>query len=132
MPDQFNSIPEFTKSEIQDAIDRLKKKQKTAVEYELNSSKIAVTIRRKKSEKSSTKSYDKKTSRQRVGARFVSKSFTRKATEKMQAITDQYAACQYYTNCLPQYYTHVSPHPCTISNLPTKVGFGPTIVLKTI
>ena len=49
-PDQHNSIPEFTKNENQDAIDRLKKKkekQKTAVEYEPNSSKIAVMLRNK-------------------------------------------------------------------------------------
>ena len=49
----------------------------------------------------------------------------------MQVITDQYVACQYYTNYLPQYYMHVSPHPCTKYNLLTKVGFGPTTVLKT-
>ena len=37
-PSQLNSIPEFTKNEIQDAIDRLKKgKRKTAMEYELSS-----------------------------------------------------------------------------------------------
>ena len=37
------------KNEIQDAIDRLKEgKRKTAMEYELNSSKTAVTIRKKK------------------------------------------------------------------------------------
>ena len=48
IPDQHVPIPEFTKNEIQDAIDRLKKeKQKTAVEHELNNSKIAVTKRGK-------------------------------------------------------------------------------------
>ena len=85
-----------------------KEKQKTAVEYELNSSIIAVVVQRKKSARSSMISSEKKTSRRKVGARFAYKSFTRKATEKMQAITSQFAACLYYTNCLPQYYTHVS------------------------
>ena len=47
---QDNFIKEFTKSEIQDAIDRLKReKRRTAMEYELNSSKTAVTTRKKKS-----------------------------------------------------------------------------------
>ena len=47
--DPHNTIPEFIKNEIQDAIDRLKKgKRKTAMEYKLNNSKIAVMIRRKK------------------------------------------------------------------------------------
>ena len=49
MPDQFNHIPESTKktrSKMLSTASR-KVKQKTAVEYELNSSKIAVTGRRK-------------------------------------------------------------------------------------
>ena len=47
-PEQDNSIKEFTITEIQDAIDRQKKeKRKTAMEYELNSSKTAVTTRKK-------------------------------------------------------------------------------------
>ena len=74
--------------------------------------------------------HDKKTSHQKVGARFAYKSSTRKATEKMQATTGQFAACQYFTNYLPQYYTHVSLHSCKKYNLLTKVGFGPTTVLK--
>ena len=96
----------------------------TAVEYKLNSSKIAVTIR-KKSGRFSKKLYDKKTSHRRAGAGFESKSSTRKVTEKMQAITCQFVACQYYTNCLPQYFVHFSLRPCTKSILPTKVGFRP-------
>ena len=48
-PEQNNFIKEFTKKkQIQDAIDRLKKeKQKTAVEFGPNSSKIAVMLREK-------------------------------------------------------------------------------------
>ena len=47
-PEQNNFIKEFTIDEIQDAIDRLKKeKRKTVMEYEPNSSKIAVTRRKK-------------------------------------------------------------------------------------
>ena len=107
-----------------------KEKQKTAVEYELNSSKIAVIVQRKKSARSSMISSEKKTSRRKVGARFAYKSFTRKATEKMQAITSQFAACLYYTNCLPQYYTHVSLHHCTKYNILIKVCSGPITVLK--
>ena len=73
------------------------------------------------------KLHDRKTSRRRVGARFVSKLFKRKATEKMQVITEQYAACQYTINFLPLYSTHDSLPPCTKYKLPTKEGFGPII-----
>ena len=109
-----------------------KEKQKTAVEYELNSSKIAVKKPKKKSGRSSMKLHDKRTSHRKVGARSESRSSTRKVTEKMQAITGQFAACQYYINCSPQYFMHVSLLPCTKSNLPTKVGFGPIIELMII
>ena len=67
MPDQFNPITEFTKSEIQDAIDRLKKgkaKDNSGVRAEQLkncSDKTKEKIRKK----SSTKSYDEKTSRRR-------------------------------------------------------------------
>ena len=43
----------------------------------------------------------------------------------MQAITGQFAACQYYINCSLLYYTHVSLPLCTKFDLPTKVGFRP-------
>ena len=76
------------------------------------------------------KLHDKKTSHRKVGAR--SRSSTRKVTEKMQVISDQFAACQYCINYLPQYFVHVSLHPCTKSNLPTKLGFGPIIELMII
>ena len=61
----INSTPsqylQKTRSKMRSTASR-KVKQKTALEYELNSSKIALTRRREKSETSSTKSYDKKTS----------------------------------------------------------------------
>ena len=69
---------------------------------------------------------NKKTSHRKAGARSESRSSTRKVTEKMQASTGQFAACLYYMNCLLLYYTHVSLPPCTKSDLPTKVDFGPT------
>ena len=81
-----------------------KEKQKTAVECELNSSKNCNDDTKEKSETSSMESYEKKTSRRKVGARSEFKSSTKKVTEKMQAITGHFAACQCYINCLPQYY----------------------------
>ena len=74
-----------------------------------------------KSGRSSMKLHDRKTSNRKVGARSESRSSTQKVTEKMQVITGQCAACQYYRNYLPQYYTHVSLHLCTKYNFPTKV-----------
>ena len=50
------------------------------------------------------KSFEKKTSHRKVSARSEFKSSTQKVTEKMQAITGHFAACQCYINCLPQYY----------------------------
>ena len=73
------------------------------------------------------KLHDKKTSHRKVGARSESR-----LTEKMQAITGKFAAYQYYINYLPQYFMHVSLHPCIKSNLPTKVGFGPITELMII
>ena len=81
-----------------------KEKQKTAVEYELNSSENVMTERKKKSGRSSMKLHDKKTSHRKVGARSEFKSSTKKVTEKMQAITGHFAACQCFLNRLPQYY----------------------------
>ena len=132
-PDQHNSIPEFTKIEIQVAINRLKKKgkRKTAVEYELNSSKTVVTTRKKKSGQSSTKLRSRKTSHQKAGERSEYRSFTKKETEKMQAITDQFVACQYYASCLPPYYTLDSLLLCTEYNLQIRRCFGPIIDVTT-
>ena len=108
MPDQFKPIPELTEKEIQDAIDRLKKgKARDSSGIRAEQLKNCSDKTKEKSEKSSTKSYDKKTARRGFGEKFVSRSSTRKVTEKMQEITDQYAACQCYTSCLPQYYTRV-------------------------
>ena len=47
--EQNNSIKEFAKNEIQDAIDRLQKKgkRKTEMEYELNSLRTVVRTRKK-------------------------------------------------------------------------------------
>ena len=103
-----------------------KEKQKTAVEFEPNSSKIAVMLRKKKSERSSMKLRNKMTSHQKAGEKYESKSSTRKVTEKMQVIIGQFAACLYYTSDSPLYFTHVSLPPYTKSNLLTKGGFGPT------
>ena len=70
-----------------------KEKQETVVQWELNSSKIAVTGRNKRSDKSSTKSCDKEIAPRRHGEKFESRSSTKKETEKMQAITGRFAAC---------------------------------------
>ena len=78
-----------------------------------------------------TKLCSRRTSHRKVGEKIVYRSFTRKATEKMQAITSQFVAFQFYTSCLPQYYMHASPHPCTKFNHQTKVGFGLTIDVTT-
>ena len=55
----------------------------------------------------------------------VSKSFTKRVTEKMQVTTGQSVVCQCCTSGLPQYYMHDSPLACTEYNLPTKRGFDP-------
>ena len=69
-PEQSNSLKEFTIDEIQDAIDRLKKgKRETAMEYEPNSSKIAVMRQKKKSGQSSTTLHSKKNSHQKAGVK---------------------------------------------------------------
>ena len=44
----------------------------------------------------------------------------------MQAITGQFAACQYYTNYLPQHYIQDSHPHCTWCNRRTKEGLDPT------
>ena len=53
-------------------------KQETVVECEQNSSKIAVTGRNKRSDKSSTKSCDKEIAPRRHGEKFDSRSSTKK------------------------------------------------------
>ena len=68
-------------------------KQETVVQCELNSSKIAVTGRNKRSDKSSTKSCDKEIAPRRHGEKIESRSSTKKETEKMQVVTGRFAAC---------------------------------------
>ena len=116
------------KNEIQDAIDQLKRgKAKTAMEYELNSLRTAVTKRRKIrtifNEIVQRDEFTPKSCR-KIRIQVINK---KKVTEKMQVITDQYVACQYYTSGLPLYYTHDSLLVYTEYNLQTKRGFGPII-----
>ena len=126
VPIQHNSISEFTQNEIQDAINRQDSNGIRAEQL-----KNCSDDTKARSRQSSTKLRSRRTSHQKAGERFGYWSYTRKVTEKMQVITGQFVACQYYTICLPPHCTHVSLHPCTKSYLPTKVGFGPTTVLKT-
>ena len=127
-PSQHNSIPEFTKNEIQDAIDRLKKgiaKDSNGIRAE-QLKKTAVTIQKKKSGQSSMKLRSKRTSHLNAGERSVSRSFTKKVTGKIQATTGRFAACQFYTSCLPPFYMHALHLVCTEYNLQTRQASGLT------
>ena len=129
---QHNSIPEFTKNEIQDAIDRLKKgKAKDGNGIRAEQLKNCSDDTKEKSGQSSMKLCSRRTSHQNVGERSVSRSSTKKVTERTQAITCQFVACQFYTNCLPRFYMPDSHLLCTKYNLPTRQGFGPTIDVTT-
>ena len=82
-PDQQNSIPEFTINEIQDANDRLKK----------GKAKDSNGVRAEQLKNCSDATKEK------IRTIFnETNSSTRKVTEKMQIITGQFAACQYYTS----------------------------------
>ena len=118
------TIPEFTKKEVQDAVDRLKRgKAKNSGRVRAEQLKNCSDSTKKK-KRSSMKSHDRKISHREVGEKSEYRSSTKKVTEKMQAISGQSAACQCYTNYLPRYYMHVSLHLCTKYNLLTKVGSG--------
>ena len=131
-PSQHNSIPEFTKNEIQDAIDRLKKgKAKDSNGIRAEQFKNCSDDTKEKSGQRSMKLCSRRTSHQNAGERSVSRSFTKKVTEKMQAITGQFVACQFYTSCSPQFCMPGSHLLCTKYNLPTRQGFGPTIDVTT-
>ena len=82
-------------NQIQDAIDRFehgKAKDSSGVRAEqLNNCSDSM---KEKSERSSMKLLDKKTSHQEAGARSESRSSTRKVTVKMQTITGQFEAYQ--------------------------------------
>ena len=101
------------------------------MEYELSSSKTAVTIRKKKSGQSSTKLRSKKTSHLKACQRSVSRSSTKKVTGKIHAITGRSAACQFYTSCLPQFYMPGLHLVCTEYKLQTRQVSGLTIDVKT-
>ena len=125
--EQDNFIKEFTKNEIQDAIDRLKRgKAKDSNGIRAEQLKNCSDDTKAKSEQFSTKLRSRATLHQRAGGRSESKSFTRKVTEKMQGITDQYVVCQYCTSYSLPFFMHDSPLVCIKYNLLTKQGLGPT------
>ena len=111
--------------------DKKKGKRKTAMEYELNSLRTAVTTRKKKSGPSSMKLCSRKTSHQNVGEKPVSKSSTKKETGKIQAITGQSAACRSYTSCSLQLCMLGLHLLCIKNNLLTRQDLGLTIDVKT-
>ena len=111
-PEQNDFIKEFTTNEMQ-------------VEYELNSSKNAVTIRQKKSGQSSTKLRSRRTSHPKAGEKSKSKSSTKKVTGRTQTTTGQSVVYRYCTSCLPPYYTLDSLLLCTECSLQTRQNFGP-------
>ena len=120
IPDHYNHIREFTKNEIQDAFDRTKKgKTKDSSGVRAEQLKNCSDDTKENSETSSMKSFEKKTSHRKVGARSEFKSSTKKVTEKMQAITGHFAACQCFLNRLPQYYIDDKIQP------PDQGGFQP-------
>ena len=126
-----NTTPsqKLQKNEIQDAIDRLKKgRAKDSNGIRAEQLENCSDDTKEKSGQSSTQLRSRMTSHQKVGERSESRSFTKKkVTEKMQAITVQFVACQYYISCLPPYYALDSLLLCTEYILPTRRGFGPNI-----
>ena len=125
-PEQDNSIKEFAITEIQDAIDRLKKGR----------AKDSNGIRAEQLKNCSDDTKEKiRTIFNEIAQQddFTPKSWRKiriqviykKVTEKMQATTGQSVVCQYCTSCLPPYYTLGSLLLYTKFNLPTKRGFGP-------
>ena len=109
-----------------------KGKQKTAAEFELNSSKIAVTIRKKNQDDLQWNYTTGRLQTEKLAQDPNPGHVQKKVTKKMQVNSCQCAACQYDRNYLPQYWMHVSLHLCTKYNFPTKVCFGPIIVLMII
>ena len=78
---RHDHIPEFTKNEIQDAIDRLRKgKLKDSSGVRAEQLKNCSDATKEKSEKSSTKSYDKRIAPRRVGAKFVPQAILQSAS----------------------------------------------------
>ena len=125
-PSQHNSIPEFTKNEIQDAIDRLKKgKAKHSNGIRAEKLKNCSDDTKEKSGQSSKKLCSRGTSHQNVGERSVSRSSAKKVTERMQAITGQFAACQFSSSCSPQFlFARLAPSLHKIQP-PDQAGFRP-------
>ena len=97
--------------------------------YELNSSKIVVMRRKKRSETIFNEIVQgRKTSHPKSWRKIrIQVIYKKKVIERMQVIADQCAACQYYTSYLPPYYTLDSLFLCTEYNRQTKRGFGPII-----
>ena len=112
---QENSIKEFARNEIQDAIDRVKKKGKAKDSNGIRAEQLknCSDDTKEKSRQSSTKLRSSSTSHQKAGEKSESKSFTKRVTEKMQVTTGQSVVCQCCTRCLPQYFMLDSPLACT-------------------
>ena len=127
-----NSIKEFTTNEIQHAIDRLKKgKAKDSNGIRAGQLRNCSDDTKEKSGPSSMKLCSRKTSHQNVAERSVSRSSTKKETERMQAITGQFAACQLYISCSQQFCMPGLHLVCTKYNLQNRQDFGLTIDVKT-
>ena len=78
IPDQHDPIPGFTKNEIQDAIDRLKKGKANSSGIRAEQLKNCSDQTKEKSGRSSMKLQDKRTSHRKVGARSENRSSTKK------------------------------------------------------
>ena len=133
IPDQHDPIPGFTKMRFKMPSTALKKEKQTAVEYGLNSSKTAVTKRKKKSGRSSMKLQDKRTSHREVGARSENRSSTKKGDREDAGNYRLICCLPVLKNYLPQYLkARLAPSLHKIQP-PDQGGFsGPIIELMII
>ena len=109
--DQHYPFQNLQKNEVQDAIDRLTK----------GKAKDSSGVRAEQLKNCSDETKEKM--RTIFNEITRQKDFTSKSWRKIQVI---------YKKGDREYFVHVSLHPCTKSNLPTKVGFGPIIELMII
>ena len=68
---------------------------------------------------------NRRTSHQKIGRKICIQVIYKKVTEKMQAITGQFAAYQFYTSFLRLYYTLDLPPPLHRIQPPDQAGFRP-------
>ena len=127
-----NSIKEFTTNEIQDAIDRLNKCKAIysngirAEQLKNCSDDTKENIRTIYNE-----NVQQEDSTPKCWRKIRIQVIDKKGTGKIQAITGQFAACQFYTSCLPKFYMPGLHLVYTKYNLQIKQDFGLTIDVKT-